>query len=309
MVDRAPEVRIGISGWTYDGWRGVFYPAALPRRRELAYASHRLNAIEINGTFYSMQRPTSFAAWNEQTPPGFRFAVKGSRFITDMKALRDVRAAVANFFAQGVLRLEEKLGPILWQVPARMRYDEERFEALLAMLPRDGRAALALAREHDHRVRGRACLETSAKRPVVHAIEIRHESFLCDEFVRQLRRHHAALVFSDAGPRWQYVEELTAGFVYIRLHGAKELYASGYGPRALERWAERIGAWSAGSEPSDVARITERAPPRRTRRDVWCFFDNDAKVRAPRDARRLAPLPDSDWEERHPWKTKGSRSS
>jgi uncharacterized protein YecE (DUF72 family) len=308
MSRARPDIRIGISGWTYAGWRGDFYPPRLPKRRELEYASHRLNGIEINGTFYSLQRPESFAAWREQTPAGFRFAVKGSRFITHMKRLRAADAAVANFFAQGVLRLEEKLGPILWQFPARMQYEEGRFEAFLELLPHDTETAARLAHDHDERVAGRTWLETSARRPIMHAFEVRHSSFLCDEFVRQLRRHRCALVFSDAGPHWPYAEELTAGFVYIRLHGAKEIYTSGYGPKALQRWAHRIATWSGGGEPDDAARITDRAPPRRTRRDVWCFFDNDAKVRAPKDARRLARLLDIDWEARHPWKTTESRS-
>jgi uncharacterized protein YecE (DUF72 family) len=195
-------VRVGISGWTYAGWRGHFYPRNLPKRWELEYASHRLNSIEINGTFYSLQRPDNFAAWREQTPDGFRFAVKGSRFITHMKRLKDARAALANFFAQGVLRLEEKLGPILWQFPASMRYDAGRFEEFMAMLPHDTSAAVELARQHDHRVEGRTWLESERKRNVAHAFEIRNESFLCDGFVRQLRRHNAALVFSDAGPHW-----------------------------------------------------------------------------------------------------------
>jgi uncharacterized protein YecE (DUF72 family) len=303
------ELRIGISGWTYAGWRGDFYPDRLPHRRELEYASHRLNSIEINGTFYSLQRPAYFAEWYAQTPAGFRFAVKGSRFITHMKRLKDAEAALANFFAQGVLRLEEKLGPVLWQFPDRMTYDEERFESFMALLPHDSEDAAELAHGHDHRVADRSWLETSARRSIVHAFEVRHDSFLCDEFVRQLRRHNAALVFSDAGPHWPYAEELTAGFVYIRLHGAKEIYASGYGPKALERWADRITRWSRGGEPADAVRITQRKPPARAKRDVWCFFDNDRKVRAPKDARRLARLLGIDWEERHPWKMKESKSS
>ena len=184
---------IGISGWTYDGWRGRFYPDDLARRRELEFASRQLNAIEINGTFYSLQRPSSFERWHEQTPDGFCFAVKGSRFITHMKQLLDVKVPLANFLASGVLRLEEKLGPMLWQFPARMRFDADRFESFLALLPRDTKTAARLARRHDARLTGRSSYHTDADRPIRHAFEVRHESFMCDAFFRMLRRHGAAL--------------------------------------------------------------------------------------------------------------------
>jgi uncharacterized protein YecE (DUF72 family) len=298
---RPPDLRIGISGWTYAGWRGDFYPDDLPQRKELEYASRRLNAIEINGTFYSLQRPSSFGAWYDGTPPGFRFAIKGSRFITHMKQLRDVETALANFFAQGVLRLEEKLGPILWQFPERMRYDRERFDAFFALLPRDTAAALELARRHDHRVDGRAWLDIASSRRLQYAIEVRHESFFAPEFLALLRRHGLALVFSDAGPHWPYAEDVTAGFVYARLHGAEEIYTSGYDDAALDRLAAAIRAWSAGGEPADAATVGSAKPPPRKTRDAWVFFDNDRKVRAPHDAQSLARRLGSNWQEEHPW--------
>ena len=289
---------VGISGWTYAGWRGTFYPPGLAHRRELEFASRRFNAIEINGTFYRLQRPENFEHWREQTPGGFRFAVKGSRFITHMKQLREIRAPLANFLASGVLLLEAKLGPILWQFAPRRRLDLERFGAFLELLPRSTADASRLARRHDARVSGRAAYAVERSRPLRHAIEIRHESFLTDEFLALLRRHRCALVFSDAASGWPYSEDVTAGFVYLRLHGAEETYASGYGDDALDRWAARLQAWLAGSEPADAAR-TGPPPPRRSRRDAYIFFDNDAKVRAPFDALALARRLGNDWSERH----------
>jgi uncharacterized protein YecE (DUF72 family) len=292
------SVHIGISGWTYAGWRGSFYPAGVAHRRELEYASRRLDSIEINGTFYSLQRPQSFERWHAETPRGFRFAVKGSRFITHMRQLRDIDTPLANFFASGVLRLEEKLGPLLWQFPPRRTFDPERFRSFLELLPHDTKDAARIARRHDDRVSGRASYHVGVNRPLLHAFEVRHASFMTSEFMDLLKAHGAALVFSDAGSGWPYAEDVTAGFVYIRLHGAEETYASGYAPAALDSWASRIRAWSAGMEPSGSQRIGPPAP-RRKRRDVFVYFDNDRKVRAPFDALELARRLDNDWDRRH----------
>jgi uncharacterized protein YecE (DUF72 family) len=293
------NVFVGISGWTYAGWRGRFYPDELPQRSELNFASRQLNAIEINGTFYSLQRPDSFARWHEETPHGFRFAVKGSRFITHMKQLRDVKVPLANFFASGVLRLEEKLGPLLWQFSDRMRFDAGRFAMFLEMLPRSERAASRLARQHDQRVTGRASFHTETDRALRHAIEVRHPSFMCDEFIRLLRRHRTALVFSDAAADWPYAEDVTADFIYARLHGAEELYASGYGEEALDDWALRLRTWHAGGEPAGARRAASFAAAKRRSRDVYVFFDNDAKVHAPFDAMDLAFRMNIDWRFHH----------
>lgn len=280
-------MRIGISGWTYAGWRGSFYPPGLPHAQELTYASREFGTIEINGTHYSLQRPETFARWYDASPPGFVFAVKGSRFITHLKQLREVETALANFFASGVLRLDEKLGPFLWQFSPRFRFDRERLETFLALLPRDTKAAASLAKRHDHRLAGRAWTRTERRRPVRHAIEIRHYSFLDRDFVALLRRHGMALVFADS-VEWPYAEDLTADFVYLRLHGSEELYASGYSDQALDRWAARIRRWADGAQPEDARLIAaDRKPPERSARDVYVYFDNDAKVRAPADARSL----------------------
>ena len=282
-----PQTRIGISGWTYAGWRGDFYPPALTIRRELRYASEQLNSIEINGTFYSLQRPESYRRWYEETPPGFVFAVKGSRFITHNKKLGDVDAALANFLASGLLRLDEKLGPLLWQLSPQLRYNEERVARFFELLPKDTAAAAAFARGHDGRVAGRSWTETDRKRPIRHAVEPRHESFFTESFVRLCRKHGIAIVFSDSAS-WPATEEVTAGFVYLRLHGSHETYASRYSDEQLDWWAERIRAWQAGGEPADARRCTSLAPPPRRGRDAYVYFDNDAKVHAPRDASRLA---------------------
>ena len=284
-------IRIGISGWKYPGWRGVFYPRGLRQADELGYAAARFDTIEINGTHYSLKRPEAFAAWRDAVPADFVFAVKGSRFITHMLKLRGVETALANFFASGVLALGAKLGPFLWQLPARSVFDPERVAAFLSLLPRDTVAAAALAGRHDHRVAGRAHTETDRRRPLRHAIEVRHPSFLDPSFIRLLRRNGVALVFADTG-EWPYAEDLTADFVYIRLHGSEELYTSGYDAPALDRWAARVSAWAAGGAPDDAVLVDRAAPSREGGRDVCVYFDNDAKVRAPLDAgelrRRLA---------------------
>jgi uncharacterized protein YecE (DUF72 family) len=280
------NVRIGISGWTYGPWRGRFYPEDLPQKRELAYAAATFPTIEINGTFYSLQRPDSFAQWAEQTPDDFVFAVKGSRYITHMLRLKDVRIPLANFFASGPLRLGAKLGPILWQLPPNFRFDPVRLEAFLALLPRDTEAAAALARRHDERLRGRAWMKTHANRALRHALEIRHESFVTPAFIALLRAHDVALVCADT-VEWPLLMDLTADFVYCRLHGSEVLYASGYDDAALDTWAARVAAWSQGGEPPEAERVIDRAAPKRKRRDVFVYFDNDAKVRAPLDAQGL----------------------
>jgi len=281
-------IRIGISGWRYVPWRGVFYPKGLAQGRELHYASRQLPTLEINGTFYSLQRPEFFAAWHAETPPGFVFAVKGSRFITHMLKLNEPQAPLANFFASGLFNLREKLGPFLWQFPPNFGFNPERLEAFLAMLPRDTESALALARKRDARVKGRCRLAIDAHRRLRHAVEVRHESFVDPEFVRLLRRQKVGLVVADTAGKWPYKEDVTADFVYIRLHGDTELYASGYSDEALDRWAARIRAWASGSEPADAQKIAPSlAPPARASRDVYCYFDNDAKVHAPFDAKSL----------------------
>ncbi|MDP9044165.1 MAG: DUF72 domain-containing protein [Pseudomonadota bacterium] len=282
------KVRVGISGWRYAPWRKVFYPAGLLQRKELAYASRMLPTIEINGSFYSLQKPSSYQAWFDETPDDFVFAVKGPRYITHMRRLKDVRAPLANFLASGVLALGTKLGPILWQFPPQMSFDPDRFDAFFRLLPHDTASALTLAQAHDERLAGRSWLEKTPSRALRHAVEIRHPSFADAAFVAMLRRHRVALVVADTAGRWPLLEDMTADFVYVRLHGDKELYASGYGDAALDAWARRIDSWRRGGQVPDARLASSRSDRAIRRRDVFCYFDNDVKVHAPYDAARLA---------------------
>ncbi|RXZ38434.1 DUF72 domain-containing protein [Oxalobacteraceae bacterium CAVE-383] len=281
------KIHIGISGWRYAPWRGVFYPKGLRQADELSFASRALPTIELNGSFYALQRPSSYAAWHAATPPGFVFSVKGNRMITHIRRLRDIETPLANVFASGVFNLREKLGPFLWQFPPSFRYDAERVEHFLGLLPRDTAQALELARHCDPRMRERSALEIDKKRKLRHAMEIRHESFLDESFVALLRKYNVALVVADTAGKWPYREDVTADFMYLRLHGEKTLYSGAYAEATLDRWAEAIHAWSQGGQPREGPRISGADPPRRAGRDVYCYFDNDIKVDAPFDAQRL----------------------
>jgi uncharacterized protein YecE (DUF72 family) len=260
-------IRIGISGWTYAGWRGQFYPPGLVHRLELAYAAERFGSIEINGSFYSLQRPSSYRTWRSQVPEGHVFAVKGGRFITHMKKLAGVETALANFFASGVLALGPALGPVLWQLPPNLGYDADRLRAFFDLLPRSTAAAARLAAGHDDKLSGdRVWTQTDVDRPLRHALEVRHDTFCTDEAVQLLADHDIALVVADTAGRWPLLERSTSDFMYVRLHGDEELYVSGYSPAALDSWATRIRSWADRGQ------------------DVYVYFDNDVKVHAPYDA-------------------------
>jgi uncharacterized protein YecE (DUF72 family) len=281
-------IHIGISGWRYKPWRGEFYPEGLTQNRELQFASRAVNSIEINGSFYALQTPQRYADWYADTPQDFVFSVKAPRYITHILRLRDVHQPLANFFASGVLELKDKLGPILWQFPPSFRFAPELFEAFLSQLPADTEQAAALARHHGPRLNGKASMKAHVNRPLQHAVEIRHESFAIPEFVSLLKRYGTALVIADTAGKWPYREDLTSDFVYLRLHGDKELYASGYTHEALERWGDRIETWTRGKQPSDARLIDPKQKPKaRKTREVFCYFDNDIKVHAPYDARSL----------------------
>lgn len=284
--------RIGISGWTYPPWRGVLYPKGLPQRRELHYASRSVNSIEINGSFYSLQKPESFREWFEQTPDDFVFSVKCPQYITHIKRLRGVEEAVANFYASGVLRLGAKLGPMLWQLPPNFKFAPEVLEEFLQQLPRTHAEAAEVARQHGARLKGRAWCEAEHRGPLRHALEVRHETFLCPEFFALLRQQKVAFVLADSGGKWPYAEDLTGDIVYVRLHGPEELYVSGYEEPVLDWWAARIALWAEGQQPAD-AQLFLPAGKARQMHGVYVYFDNDAKVRAPFDAmslRRRFPL-------------------
>lgn len=274
----AGRVRVGISGWRYAGWRGDFYPRGLAQRRELEYVGQRMTTAELNGSFYSLQRPSSYQRWRSEVPDSFVFAVKGSRYVTHMLRLRGVETALANFFASGVLALGPQLGPVLWQLPEREEFDPGVLAEFLAVLPRTMGEALALAGRHDARLDGRAWLRIDDDRPIRHALEPRSAGFGSDAAVALLRAHDTALVVADTAGRFPRFDEVTTGdHVYVRLHGATDLYASGYTDAELDEWADRIRGWADGTAASD-------GRPR----DVWVYFDNDARGRAPHDAVALA---------------------
>ncbi len=266
---RSAVARVGISGWRYPPWRGVFYPKGLRQRDELRYVADHLTSVEINGSFYALQRPANYRTWYAETPTEFVFSIKGPRFISHMKKLRDVELPLANFYASGLLALREKLGPILWQLPPNLGFDPSRLTEFFTMLPRTTFAAARLARRHEERLADRALTRADADRPLRYALEVRHGSYRTPEFVELLREHDIALVVADTAGRWPLFYDVTSEIVYVRLHGDQELYVSGYSDEALATWAERIRGWTAAG------------------RDVFAYFDNDVKVRAPYDAIQL----------------------
>lgn len=266
----APSFYVGISGYNYPGWRGQFYPHDLPARRWLEYASRQFNSIELNGTFYSLKSPAVFRKWVDETPADFTFAVKGSRFITHNLKLNRAIPPLANFYASGILALGKKTGPFLWQLPPVVRFNAERVRAFLQLLPRNTTEAARLARKHDARLKKGALVKARARLAYRHAFEVRHESFFAKEFYDLLREFDCALVIADTAGKFPCVEELTADFVYARLHGSTRLYASNYTDPELDTWAKRARTWL------------------REGRDVYIYFDNDALGHAPRNARALA---------------------
>jgi uncharacterized protein YecE (DUF72 family) len=281
------QIRIGMSGWRYDEWRGTFYPADVTQKRELEFASRQLNSIELNGTFYSTQRPTSFQQWRKDTPDDFVFSVKGSQFITHIRKLENVETALANFLAQGMLCLGKKFGPILWQLPPNFSIDLARLESFFKLLPRTQKQAAAYARQRDEWMASRSWLEVEEDLPLHHAVEIRHKSFAIPEYVALLRENKIALVVADT-IKWPCMMDVTADIVYCRLHGSEKLYPNGYTADAIDVWAHRVLAWSRGEEVIDGKRIHPDPGPKLDSRDVFVYFDDDVKVRAPFDAMSLS---------------------
>ena len=284
MDGQAGRVRIGISGWRYAGWRGVFYPRGLAQRRELEFASRAFETVEINGTFYSLQKPKSFAMWERETPDGFVFSMKGSRYITHMLKLREAKVPLANYFASGMLGLGAKLGPVLWQFAPQMRFDRKRFDEFFRLLPRSTRAAASLVRRYADRLDEDEVVRVREDAPLRHCVEIRNESFVVPEFVSLLREHDIGLVVADT-VEWPLLMDVTSDFVYCRLHGSEQLYTSGYGDAALDVWAGRVVKWARGEQVEGRRASADTAEVRP--RDVYVYFDNDAKVRAPFDAQGL----------------------
>jgi len=257
------KIRIGLSGWSYKEWRGSFYPDDLAQGEELAYAAGRFPTLEINRTFYSLVQGKTMQAWYGGTPYDFRFSVKGSRFITHNKKLANIEDPMERFVESGLADLRHKLGPILWQLGPNLRFDRGRVERFFLGLPRK-----------------------LGDRSLRHVFEARHETFFVPEMAQLARQHGVALAFSHSSV-WPYTEELTAGIVYLRLHGPREVYSSAYSRNELEQWARRIEKWADGSQPEDARRISDLEPPPRKGRSVYVYFDNDLGGHAPRQALEL----------------------
>jgi uncharacterized protein YecE (DUF72 family) len=271
-VIKAKDINIGISGWTYPKWRGVFYPKGLAIKNELFFASRLFHSIEVNGSFYRLQKPDTYRSWYMQAPQDFIFSVKGSRFISHMKKFKDVEIPIANFFASGILELKEKLGPILWQSPPQLKFDSTRMENFIKSLPKNFFEAYELARHHDARAKYFKDIRNKPliNYPLRYAFEVRHDTFRSREFIELLRKYKMCLVFADTGGRYPYFEDITADFIYIRLHGDKEIYTSGYDSETLDWWASKIKRWN-----------------RPSLKKAFVYFDNDAKVWAPFNALEL----------------------
>jgi uncharacterized protein YecE (DUF72 family) len=255
-------IRVGIGGWTYEPWRGPFYPPGLPQARELDHASRQVTAIEINGTHYRLQSPDSFAKWAKAVPDGFVFTVKASRYCTNRKVLGEAAEGIAKFVGQGIVELGDKLGPILWQFMATKRFDPDDFAAFLALLPSE-----------------------QAGVPLRHAVEPRHESFRDPAFIAMARKAGVATVFADS-PKYPMIPDVTGDFVYARLQDQREEEPTGYPAAAIDRWADAAGMWAAGSAPADLPYVVPDPAPV-TPRDVFVFMINGAKVRAPAAAQAL----------------------
>jgi uncharacterized protein YecE (DUF72 family) len=255
-------IRVGIGGWTYEPWRGTFYPKGLKHADELNFASRALTAIEINGTFYRTQSAASFRKWRDETPDDFVFSIKGHRAVVNAKKLAESGDAVDWFMKSGVLELGPKLGPLLWQLAPFKRFDPEDLGGFLKLLPREG-----------------------GGRPLQHVLEIRHQSFLVPEFVELLRKHNVAVVYADSDD-YPAIADVTADFVYARLQRSEEDIATGYAPKALAEWADRAKAWASGGEPDDLVHVSDKKPAKK-KRDVFVFVIAGAKVRAPAAAMAL----------------------
>lgn len=261
------SVRIGMAGWVYPAWRGGFYPAGLTQKNELAYASSHVTSIELNGSFYSLQKPASWKKWRDETPDDFVFSVKAPKFITHVRRLDNVHEPLANFFASGILSLGGKLGAILWQLPPSFEFEPYLLEQFLEQLPHTSTEALALANERSARMTGKEYLQIDADRPVRHALEVRHTTFAKPEFVELLAKYRVAPVLGDSGGKWPVIDEATTDFRYARLHADTAIYPHGYyEPGDLDRWAATITGWLDSGQ------------------DAFVYFDNDSKVRAPIDA-------------------------
>lgn len=255
------SIFIGIGGWTFEPWRGVFYPKGLPQKREQEYASTHLTGIEVNGTYYGSQKPESFRKWRSETPDGFMFTLKGPRFATNRRVLAEAGESISRFFDSGVTELKEKLGAVNWQFMATKKFDPDDFEAFLKLLPK--------------KVDGQA---------ICHAVEVRHDSFKCEEFVALCRKHGVAIVFA-ADSDFPLIGDVTADFVYARIMGTQAKEKLGYPPAILKTWATRAQDWAKGESPKKSLLVAEPAP--RKKRDVFLFVISGAKEKNPAAAQAI----------------------
>ncbi|MFC0241451.1 DUF72 domain-containing protein [Rhodopseudomonas telluris] len=265
MKSKAGDIRIGIGGWTYEPWRGVFYPDKLPQRRELEYAASKLTSIEINGTFYGSQKPESFRKWASEVPDGFVFSLKGPRYATNRKVLAEAGDSIKRFYDSGVLELGDKLGPVLWQFAPTKKFDPVDFGAFLALLPRtiDGRS-------------------------LRHVVEVRHDSFCAPDFIALLREHGIPVVYSEHAT-YPEIADVVGDFVYARLQKGKDDITAGYPPKALAAWAQRLETWASGGEPDDLPKVGA-GHTKKQKRDVFAYVIHEGKVRAPAAAMELIRL-------------------
>ena len=276
-------IRIGIAGWTFEPWRGEFYPKGLPQKQELAFASAALRTIEINSTFYGTQKPASFISWAEQAPPSFVFTVKGPQLVTHILKLRKAETPLANFFASGPLALGARLGPFVWQLPPNLSFDAERIETFLALLPKDPDDAARLARSHDERLKAPAFATADGVSTIRHAMEVRHLSYADPAFLALLRKYNVALVTADT-TAWP-TQDLTADFAYARLQGPPEADRESYAEAELDGWAARLAAWSDG-KPAPLGPLVAAAESPKPR-DVFAYFVSTDKVHAPKNAQAI----------------------
>lgn len=251
------DIRVGIGGWTFEPWRGVFYPEGLAQKKELTYAASKLTSIEVNGTYYGSQKPESFRKWASEVPDGFVFSLKGPRFATNRRVLAEAGDSVKRFYDSGVTELGDRLGPVLWQFMPTKKFDAADFGAFLELLPQklDG---LTLR----------------------HVVEVRHDSFCTPEFIALLREFKVPVVFSEHAT-YPAIPDITGDFVYARLQKGEDTVETGYKPKALDQWAERLQAWAKGDAPADLPLVDDKTKPKATPRDVFAYFIHEGKVRAP----------------------------
>ena len=260
------RIRVGIGGWNYEPWRKTFYPPGTAQTRELEYASQRVTSIEINGTFYRLQKPEVFEKWHDATPKEFMFSVKAPRFIVQRKDLSSAGTAVERFIASGIGELRSKLGPILWQLSPTKKFDPQELDQFLALLPAEVNQL-----------------------PLRHALEVRHASFFNREFLDIVRRHRVAVVYEDDAA-YPGTADLTSSFVYARLRRSAASVATGYSLTALKQWSRRAETWARGSEPAGLPRIAPKPKMAGTPREVFIYFINGAKERAPAAAQKLISI-------------------